>query len=124
MKRVLLVEPDRLQAEVYQSALKSDYDVSWSRTAQGAIAALDSRKYDVVITETVLDHHNGVELLSEMRAYEDWLDVPVVILSSIPEEKFAFKAWRDYGVKAYLNKSDTRPLKLRATLAEVVGEAQ
>ena len=114
-KRVLLVEPDRIVASIYQEVLSTHFDVSWARTAQGAISALDKKRYDLVISETSLDHHNGVELLSEIRSYEDWNSLPIIFLSAIPKERFPLniRQWQKLGVKAYLNKSLTRPSSLR-----------
>jgi len=118
MKKVLLVEPDRLQASTYQAALAKDFDVSWVRTTQGAISVLDKSKFDVIVSETTLDHHNGIELLSELRAYEDWAQIPLIFLSALPKERFPIPAnsWDKYGVVGFLNKADARPSKLREYL--------
>jgi DNA-binding response OmpR family regulator len=126
IKRLLLVEPDRIQAAVYQSALRHDFDVSWARTTQGAIASLDRKIFDVIVSETTLDHHNGVELLSEIRAYEDWLDLPIIFLSALPKERFPISVskWQQFGVKAFLNKATTRPTLLRNTLVDIASETQ
>ncbi len=120
MKRVLLVEPDRIQAAVYQTVLGRAFDVRWVRTTQGAISAMDKRPFDVVVSETTLDHHNGVELLNELRGYEDWKDVPIIFLSALPKERFPLprKSWKDFGVKAFLNKASTRPSTLKQAVVE------
>lgn len=125
MKRALLVEPDRIQASIYQTALSDAFDVRWVRTTQGAVSALDGRLYDIIISETTLDHHNGIELLSELRAYEDWINVPIVFLSAVPKERFPVskKAWKDFGVKAFLNKASTRPSVLKEVAIEAAGGA-
>jgi len=121
MKRLLLVEPDRLQAGAYQAVLSDDFDVRWVRTTQGAISAMDRKKFDLIVSETSLDHHNGIELLSEIRAYEDWANIPMVFLSSIPGERFPIpsRTWSKYGVLAFLNKARTRPTKLRDFLTSL-----
>jgi len=122
MKRVLLVEPDRLQAAVYQTALGDDYDIRWVRTTQGAVSAMDRRAFDIVVCETMLDHHNGIELLSELRAYEDWIKVPVIFLSALPRERFPLpkSSWKDYGVISFLNKASTRPSLLKEAVHEAL----
>lgn len=117
MKQILLVEPDRVKAEVYQLTLQKYYDVYWARTSQGAVKALDSRHYDAVITEANLDLHSGVELLHEIRSYEDWLDIPVLILSALPKERFPLNVgdWEKLKV-TYLSKSAHRSSSLLAVL--------
>lgn len=118
MARILLVETDRLLAQYYQKMLteSTDHRIFWARSAQAAINILDKKKIDLVISEMVLDRHNGVELLHELRSYEDWIKVPIIFISSIEESRIPIRRalWNDYGIKEFLLKSQLGDPRLLA----------
>lgn len=126
MKRVLLVEPDRLLAETYKRALSDNFEVHWVRTSRDAIATLDNKnkKFDVVLSETNLDQHNGIELLNELRAYEDWINLPVVFLSGLSEQHFPLDEaeWQQFGVRGFLFKGESRPSQINQWLVNLLNE--
>ena len=82
---VLLVEPDKLQATAYQTALERDgHTVAHAVSAQSAVHLADQHAPDVVVLELQLPNHNGVEFLYEFRSYAEWLHIPVVIHTFVP----------------------------------------
>jgi DNA-binding response OmpR family regulator len=122
MKHVLLVEHDSLLADAYRRALQGEYRVSLARDAQGAIDVMDSRGADLVITDTVLGANNGIEIIHEIRSYDDWMKVPVIILSSQPQSDFpvAEGSWLAYGIAAFAYKPRLRPSQLASLVADVL----
>ena len=77
---LLLVEPDKLLGEVAKNALEAaGCVVSWKRTAQTALDALDHKLPDVIVVELQLGLHNGVELLYEIRSYTEWQHIPFIV---------------------------------------------
>lgn len=104
---VLLIEPDSIQAVAYRSALKAvGCTVSHVRTAQGAVQAADTQTPDVVVLEVQLPAHNGIEFLYEFRSYAEWVDVPVVIYSTMQPHLLTQSAtlYKDLGVVRVLYK--------------------
>lgn len=82
---VLLIEPDRILADIYKRALQSvGHTVVVSATAQSGVFAADDTKPDIVFLELQLAGHSGIEFLYEFRTYPEWQDVPVVVLSNVP----------------------------------------
>jgi DNA-binding response OmpR family regulator len=87
---ILLIEPDRVLAKTYATALKAaGHKVKQAFTAQGGIHQADLQRPDVVILELQLVSHSGIEFLYEFRSYEDWQTVPVIIHSAVPPAEFA-----------------------------------
>ncbi len=83
---VLIVEPNPQMAEIYAAAFTGlGFEVRCACSAQVAISLMDQCRPEVVLLELALPTHNGVEFLFEMRSYAEWQEVPVVLLSSIPE---------------------------------------
>jgi DNA-binding response OmpR family regulator len=82
---VLLIEPDRLEAHTYVTALeRAGYTVAHTTGAQSAVHLADERMPDVVVLELQLPGHNGVEFLYEFCSYPEWQDVPVVLHTFVP----------------------------------------
>jgi len=87
---VLVVEPDELLAKTYRRILNdSGYYVRSSTNAQDAIIDIDSTKPDVILVEIQLRLHNGIELLNEIRSYPDLSEIPIIVLTYVPEASFS-----------------------------------
>ena len=70
--------------------------------AADAIAAVRKEKWDVVILDINLGGRSGMEVLKEIKA--EFPRLPVLMLSTYPEEQFALRAIRA-GASGYLNKN-------------------
>ncbi|MGH7141904.1 MAG: response regulator transcription factor [Candidatus Saccharimonadales bacterium] len=90
MAQILLIEPDKILAEIYRDALESaGYKVSVCFSAQSAILSADEIKPSLVIMELQLVGHSGIEFLYEFRSYIDWQNIPVIALTTVPANEFA-----------------------------------
>lgn len=113
MKRVLVVEPDRVLLDQYCEPLARSFEVDAALTAQEAIDFLDNeRTYDLIVMDFQLGKNNGVEFLQEIRSYDDWIAVPVIVLSTLPKTSLARERLARYGVEAFLYKPQTAPHEL------------
>jgi sigma-B regulation protein RsbU (phosphoserine phosphatase) len=110
-QRILLIEPDRVLAATYASALKlNGYTVIKVATAQDGILRVDEVCPDLVICELQLVSHSGIEFLYEFRSYKDWQQVPFIVLSSVPPVEFKSSQQimiDQLGVNGYLYKPNT-----------------
>lgn len=117
--RILLVEPDKVQARLAKAALaRHDHNVAVVSSGQRAVDALDAQDYEAVILEPQLGLHNGIELLYELRSYAEWRTLPVLIWtlnSQLTQHVFA-KPLRQLGIDHVLYK----PTTSLASLAEQV----
>jgi DNA-binding response OmpR family regulator len=122
MKTVLLVEPDYMLGDSYQKALTENFEVRVARSAQEAIDIIDSSPVDLIITDTLISENNGIEILYEIRSYEDWLNLPVILLSSLPVQDFPIspKDWIKYGISSFAYKPKTQPFELVAMAQSAV----
>jgi DNA-binding response OmpR family regulator len=85
MSQVLIIEPDKLLAKTYLSALKTaGHKVKVASNSQEAINMADKAAPDIVIMELQLVGHSGIEFLYEFRSYTDWQNIPVLIHSQVP----------------------------------------
>jgi len=85
---ILLIEPDTILAQIYIQALENaGHSVSFVREADAAIHTADRKKPDLVILEMQLTCHSGTAFLQEFRSYADWLNIPVILHTTIPLTK-------------------------------------
>jgi CheY-like chemotaxis protein len=120
MAHILLIEPDRILAETYKTALEgAGHRVLPVSGAQAAIIACDQQMPDVVVLELQLIEHSGIEFLYEFRSYPEWQGIPVIIQSQVPPQEFTASQHllrEQLGVTAFLYKPQTT---LRALLAQI-----
>ena len=110
---VLIIEPDAILLDQYATRLEQDFEVWRAHTAQEAIDALDRKhSFDLIVMDFNLGKNNGVEVLHEIRSYDDWLHIPVMMLSSIPKNRLPLTKLARYGVTHFLYKPQTAPHEL------------
>ncbi len=123
MARILLIEPNRILAQIYKDALKQGgYKVSLAYDAQNAITTSDKLRPDLIVLEIQLIKHNGVEFLYELRSYPEWQDIPVVVNSIVPPSEFAHNEvlYKEIGINNYLYKPQTSLTELLRTIENVL----
>lgn len=108
--KILLIEPDRLlAANLIDYFGRAGHTVDWQVSPQESIDFLDHQPVEAVILDLALCAHSAIEMLYEMRSYNEWKDIPVIIFSSLPaREIISCAASLDQlGVRAYHHKSST-----------------
>src|SRR5579872_6035789 len=86
--RILVVEDERLMREVTAKTLiDSGYEVDDAEDGHAAWHTLQSKSYDLLITDNNMPKVTGVELIKKVRAAR--MDVPIIMTTSAePEEEF------------------------------------
>lgn len=117
---ILLIEPDRLQAANIRAALeRAGHSVAHAVSAQGAVQLADEQMPDVAVLELQLAQHNGVEFLYEFRSYSEWLHIPIILHTFVPERELAADTLqRELGVVCILYKPATSLGQLCAAVAK------
>lgn len=88
--RILIIEDDDLQAEIYEDAL-TGYELSRARTGREALAMLPRTAPHVIILDHILDDGDlGLDYLPELK--EAMPHVPVVVISGAMEVREQIEA--------------------------------
>lgn len=83
IRRVLIVDDSRAQLRVLSALLaRWGYEVSAAETAEDAIAALERRPHDLVVSDWVMPGMDGLALCRAIRARQRWRYVYVILLTS------------------------------------------
>lgn len=120
--RVLLIEPDRLLADQYVSALEGVGDCTVVYDAQSAISTIDESPPDIIVLELLLNSHNGIEFLYELRSYSDLHAIPIILHTYVRHEDVSSDESLLYelGVKDYLYKPEVSLAQLASSVSRVV----
>ncbi|GEM_PF-123492 len=124
MSKILLLEPDAILANLYIKAFEHvGHYVRRTVSAQDAVFQVDELLPDVVVVELQLVAHSGIEFLYELRSYQEWQHIPVLIHSCIPPTEFADSMSllrHTLGVTQYLYKPHTSLQTLLRAVCDAV----
>lgn len=93
-------DPD-LRRALVRALRRANFDVVDVASGREAIAALESRPFDVILSDVQMPEGGGLELLAAVRRID--LDVPVILMSGTPDIQSAAAAV-EYGAFRFLTK--------------------
>jgi CheY-like chemotaxis protein len=121
MTTVLVVDDEPLIALALEAALQdAGYRVSTAANGRQGLERLAETRPDLVLLDMMMPVMNGQAMLAAMAADPNLRGIPVIVLSSLPEE--AVRARTD-GVAAIVRKPYTADEVLRA-ITGVIGEVR
>ena len=104
--KVLLIEDDRLDQIAFERLVESPdaignghrgYDCTIAGSVSEAFSAMQSHRFDVIISDYLLPDGTAFDILDSVR------NIPVIIITGAGDEEIAVKAWRrgacDYLIK-------------------------
>jgi DNA-binding response OmpR family regulator len=111
MKKILLVEDEKLTREMYSTKLRSEgFQVFESMTTDEAEEILKKEKIDLLILDIILPKENGLDYLERLRKTKRKIP-PVIILSNLEGEEYRKRAHK-FKIKDYFLKTDYTPAEL------------
>jgi CheY-like chemotaxis protein len=117
---VLVVEDDRIVAEMYRLALtRAGHDVSVASDGQMGLEMASSVRPDFMFLDMRMPKMGGVEVLKSLAAAEGTRDIPVVMLSNYDEPGLVRECLK-LGAKDYLVKAGTNPADLGRIVSQWV----
>lgn len=123
-KKILLIEDDRPLIEMYKEALeRANFEVEALTTGYESFEKIKKikegkeKKPDLVLLDLLLPDINGIQILQEMREYEETKDLPVFILTNYTAPELKEMGF-DLKVEKYLLKTDYTPTQLVELIKE------
>ena len=103
MKRKILIVDDEIIILkcILVDLRRADYSVDTAENGEQALAMLEKKKYDLVVTDLMMEGMGGLELLAEIKKNSP--DMPVIIMTGYGELDSAIEALR-LGAADYLLK--------------------
>ena len=103
---VLLVEDDRADALLVEELIadaNADMHVVWAQSMADAERSLATARPDCVLLDLNLPRRNGLEVLAEMKADSDLLNIPVVVLTTSQADEDILRSYSLHA-NAYISK--------------------
>lgn len=111
---VLLVDDSDTVRETLKRLLAdAGYEVTTAEDGRAALELCKGRIFDLVSTDVMMPHMDGYELTRALRAMPEYMDVPIVMVTSRGERIDRVRGF-DAGVDDYITKPHDRQLLLRS----------
>jgi len=118
MKKILLIEDEKLMAEIYREKFeRAGFEVVSAFSAEEGLELAKTEKPDLIILDILLPKKNGVSFLKELKKEPEIASIPVVALSNYdhPETR---KLALEFGAKEYIIKTDFTPKEIVEKIKE------
>ncbi len=104
MPNILVIDDDDIMLKAIKNILNKDgFNVVTATDGKQAFELLDHTVYDIVITDLMLPHANGLEVVGKVRHNEANRNVGIIVVSSVGNEETITEAFR-LGADDYLKK--------------------
>jgi CheY-like chemotaxis protein len=127
-KKIWLIEDEEMLIEMYTDVFKlAKLEIETTRTGYESLEKLKriregkERKPDLILLDLLLPDINGIQILEEIRKYEETRNLPVFILSN-----YAAPEMKEMGIELkaekFLLRIDYTPSQLVKIIKERLGE--
>jgi two-component system, cell cycle response regulator len=101
---ILIVDDEPLNVNLLEQELQDlDYDTLSAADGREALQRVQDHSPDLVLLDIMMPHIDGFEVLSQLKAAEQWQHIPVVIISAISDMESIVRGIR-MGAEDYLPK--------------------
>ena len=100
--------------------LKEFYDVSLMGSGKNLFRFLERNKPDLILLDYLMPEMDGPEVLTELRQYKEYSDIPVIFLTGVSEKETVVKTLVELKPQGYVLKP-TRKSELVAKIIDVIG---
>lgn len=82
MKKVLYVDDARSMRKLVDQVLKSHFDVTFAENGQEGLDAVESQKFDVILSDINMPVMTGLEFLEKLRLHPNGKFTPTLMLTT------------------------------------------
>ncbi len=101
----ILVVDDSLTTRTLQKNILTNYGyrVQIATNAPDALTKMHKEHFDLIVTDHEMPVMSGLEFVKEIRKEPQWANIPIIVLTSMPEAKWG-KRFKEAGTQAYIQK--------------------
>lgn len=120
--KVLIIDDEQGVLKMYETCLKiAGHEVILAPDGAGGLKLAQEQKPDIILLDIIMPRYNGLDILKDLKANERTKNIPVWLLTNLPEESSGQKA-RELGANSYLVKAECEPKMLVEKLKELKTE--
>jgi len=120
MAKILIVDDEEPILNMYGEAL-TGHDVLFAKNGEEGLEIAQKENPDIILLDIIMPKFNGLDVLEKLRSNKDTDDIPVIILTNLPEDASADKA-KQLGAKGYFVKAEYEPEKLARAIQQMLNE--
>ena len=122
MKKILLVEDEKILAEMYKDKFtEAGFEVFLALEAKEGLKLAKKERPDLIILDILLPRENGITFLTWLRKDEEISSIPVVAFSNYDDPATKREAAK-LGVKEYLIKTNYTPSEIVAKIKQLLAD--
>lgn len=103
--RILVIDDDPAYHHMFKSLLKNEFEVLTSSSAQEAIDTLAEKTVNLIIADIHMPGMTGLELLESLKVDSSKKDIPILIITSLPNTEVEQEA-NNLGAVDFIKKSE------------------
>ena len=121
MTKIVLVEDDKMLAEIYQTRLQlANYDCLVANDGASGLSLIKQELPDLVLLDLMLPMLSGDDVLREMRKNDWGKNTKVLVLTNISESE-APDDLRELSIEGYIVKANLVHNQLAETVDKILG---
>jgi len=121
-KKILLIEDEKMLAEMYQTKFKSEgYKIDLAFDGSEGLEAAKAEKPDIILLDIILPKLDGFLVLKELKKEASTKNIPVIMLSNLGQDE-DIKKGKKMGATDYFVKANHTPAEIVDKVKEVLGE--
>lgn len=107
--KVLIIDDERGILKMYTEYLKTaGIEILQAVDGETGIKLAKEQKPDVILLDIIMPRYNGLDVLKDIKNDQDIKNIPVFLLTNLPEESSGDKA-KQLGAAGYLVKAQYEP---------------
>ena len=119
-KRILIVDDSITTRTMIKNILMNiGYETDAVLDAEEALIKLKNCHYDLIITDLTMPKVDGYEFIERLRNDEMYADIPIIAISSLPEEKVKTKLQK-LNVDSYICKEDFEQMEFSKQIKTIL----
>lgn len=119
-KKILLVEDDMFIRDIYDTKLVQEgFEVVMAENGIDGMKKIETFVPDLILLDIVMPYMDGMDFLKEIRKKEQFVKIPVIMLSNLSEKEKVSEAL-DLGISDYLIKSHFTPSEVVKKIQDVL----
>ena len=120
--KVLIIDDEKGVLKMYAEYLKTaGIEPIQATDGQTGLKLAKAEKPDVILLDIIMPRYNGLDVLKDMKADQEIKNIPIFLLTNLPEESSGEKA-RELGAAGYLVKAQYEPKMIVDVLRGAVGK--
>lgn len=117
--KILIIDDEQLLLDLYHDLLiEKGFTVLVARRGEEGIELAKKEGPDVILLDILMPEMNGFDVVKKLKADDQTKDIPVYLLTNLPEESSGDKA-KELGVAGYFVKAMTEPMMLAEKMKEL-----